>query len=230
MRSKATTMIVVAIIAALPVLNLYAWSQMPQYTQENAIDEARRFIKVSPTYAFDGIEDSLEVIKVERISDDTWRIFFAYTSRHAGYGDRSGQVLLPVLMEHETVVTIVAGEVVRAVTDGVYDELEGQVLPTQVALDYVKGSPTYVFDGLPESLKVVEVSSRRAVQDGDLHGTVYDVLVYFESGYSGYGDRSGEMLLPVVTPHEVSLVISEGQVVSAVMDGTWDMQAQQFIE
>lgn len=227
---KIFTLTTIGLIGIILVAGFHQTHAMLNYNQDTALQAALEFLKKSPTFTYDGLEETLEVIEVELVTSDTWHIVIHYTSRYAGYGDRTDMVLLPVLTPHETIIIVARGEVISATTDGVFDEVEGLMTPLQIALDFVLKSPTYIFDGIPESLKVVEVTSSRVI-DGEVpHPLSYDVLVYFESGYSGYGERSGEMLLTVITPHEARLIISEGKVLSAVMDGVWDMLSIRLIE
>ncbi len=93
----------------------------------------------------------------------------------------------------------------------------------QIAEEFVKNSPTFQFDGMEDSLVLVE--------------TLYPDIEYawqfifaFDSRHSGYGDRSGENLLQVITPHEVSVVVEKGVVISARMDDQWDMLEQELIQ
>jgi hypothetical protein len=93
----------------------------------------------------------------------------------------------------------------------------------QIAEEFVKNSPTFQFDGIKDSLVLVE--------------TLYPDIEYawqfifaFDSRHSGYGDRSGENLLQVIAPHEVSVIVEKGVVISARMDDQWDMLEQELIQ
>lgn len=100
----------------------------------------------------------------------------------------------------------------------------GPVVPNGInnealAIQFVMEGPTFKFDGIAETLKV-------EIDEG-----CYPVIatVEFTSRQAGYGDRTGMMLAQVLTPHRCVLEISHGQVLSAVMDGTWDMLGQKEI-
>jgi hypothetical protein len=88
-----------------------------------------------------------------------------------------------------------------------------------LAKQFVMDDPTFKFDGMPETLKV------ELDEDGDPVIATVD----FTSRQAGYGDRTGMMLAQVLTPHRCVLEISNSQVRSAVMDGTWDMIGQKEI-
>ncbi len=51
----------------------------------------------------------------------------------------------------------------------------------------------------------------------------------FDSRHAGYGDRTGQVLAQVITPHRAVVTVEEGEVTSAVMDGKWDMLRQEMI-
>lgn len=82
---------------------------------------AREFVMDDPTYRFDGIADTLQVSYDGATGTATAR----FTSRHAGYGDRSGMILAEVLTPHEAVIRVSGGKVASAVMDGVWD-MRGQ--------------------------------------------------------------------------------------------------------
>ncbi len=85
-------------------------------------------------------------------------------------------------------------------------------------------SPTFLYDGM--DLKFVE--SRGL----DLVGceNCYEVDFTFDSRHAGYGDREGEMLAQVITPHEITLVVNGDSVESAVTDQVFDEMEGEFIE
>lgn len=89
----------------------------------------------------------------------------------------------------------------------------------QTARDYVTGSPTYTYDGMADTLKL---AGGKATSEGVSYTFTYE----FESRHAGYGDRTGQMLAQVITPHAAVITVENGKVTSAVMDGVWDMQAQ----
>ena len=101
----------------------------------------------------------------------------------------------------------------------------------KLAEQYITNSPTFVFDGIPDSLKLTDVV---ALSNGVPGKTVdeltgWEFYYEFNSRHAGYGDRTGEMLAQVITPHEVVITIEKGEVKSAFMNGEWDMIAQKLI-
>jgi len=92
-----------------------------------------------------------------------------------------------------------------------------------IAKAYVGSSPTFSFDGISDSLDmmIVNVLESYPVQ--------YQIEFEFDSAHSGYGNRDGQMLAQVITPHKMSIIVSEGQVISAVTDDTWDELNHQYV-
>jgi hypothetical protein len=85
-----------------------------------------------------------------------------------------------------------------------------------IALEFIKQSPTFVFDGIEETLqptKSLEISIP----------FTWTFVFQFNSAHAGYGDRTGKMLAQVITPHEVSITIEQEEIVYASIDNKWDM-------
>lgn len=93
----------------------------------------------------------------------------------------------------------------------------------EIALDFVISSPTFAFDGIEDSLVVDSVLVMESFP------LQYRVQVSFDSAHGGFGNREGQILTQVITPHKMDLLISEGMVVSAVTDGQWDEINHQFV-
>jgi len=154
----------------------------------------------------------------EFVSDD-WKVTVSY----------------PVVLPENTVydVIVFSSEVgwhwkgnVKA--DGTVTELNGFKQLTKeesqnIALEFVKNSPTFVFDGIEETLKLsesIEVSIPYT----------WTFVLHFESAHAGYGYRTGTMLAEVITPHVVSVTVEHGEIKYASMDDKWDMMQQKEID
>jgi len=105
----------------------------------------------------------------------------------------------------------------------------------ELAEKFVRNSPTFVFDGIEESFKLVKTEGLvvEHEQDGSeklsqMRGWIFTFR--FESAHAGYGDRTGQMLAEVITPHEAVITVEQGEVKSAVMDGKWDMVNQRMLD
>lgn len=83
---------------------------------------------------------------------------------------------------------------------------------------WIRDAPTFRFDG----------SDLTFVRNMQLESDpVRHVLTYrFTSSHAGYGNRSGAVTAQVITNHTITLVIVDGIVQSAVIDGKWDEMGQ----
>ncbi len=95
---------------------------------------------------------------------------------------------------------------------------ESKSIARQLLLD----EATFRFDGMADTLTDGPVV---ALPSPD----TWEFSFQFQSRHSGYGDRVGKMLLQVITPHSVKIVVEKGKVVSATMDGRWDMIEQKML-
>ncbi len=92
----------------------------------------------------------------------------------------------------------------------------------QIALEFLTNSPTYLFDGIIESIKHKETLDAFCPS---CWGFVFE----FQSAHAGYGDRTGQILAQVITTHEAIISVNQGNVDGGTIDGIWDMVAQQEI-
>lgn len=161
MNTKLSLVIGLMVAGLFPALSLYAvWqSSAGAQTEKGAIDLAVYFLRNSPTYKFDGIHETVSVIdaKILESFPAKYVITISFDSRHAGYGDRSGQVLAQVITSHEIVITVVEGKVIGAVVDDKWDEFSQQVvvqdklLPPEIARDL---AIKYALENHPELGKI----------------------------------------------------------------------------
>jgi hypothetical protein len=113
-----TAGIVVAIIAVLLGLGCRLTTKPPEYTMEASESIARAFVEEDATYQFDGIDGSLELVHAETLAYPAcWEFTYRFESRHAGYGDRTGQMLLQVITPHEARITVQEYKVTKATMD-----------------------------------------------------------------------------------------------------------------
>jgi len=91
------------------------------------------------------------------------------------------------------------------------------------AKDFLLNGPTFRFDGIPNSVEVINVTTVRCPW-------TWAVRLSFSCTHSGYGDRTGQILLQVITPHVIRVIVQEGKVTVAVIDETWDELNQKFLE
>lgn len=95
--------------------------------------------------------------------------------------------------------------------------------PVRIARDFVISSPTFVFDGMEETLQV------RLNSVVEISPPEYEIHAKFDSRHGGYGDRTGQMVTQAITPHLMEIVVSEGKVLSAIIDGQWDEINQKLV-
>jgi hypothetical protein len=92
----------------------------------------------------------------------------------------------------------------------------------RTAREFLKNSATYKFDGIVESLKLADTLTL-------LCPSCWTFVYEFDSRHSGYGDRTGQVLAQVITPHEAAITVIEGEVTDAKLDGRWDMVFQMMM-
>ena len=92
------------------------------------------------------------------------------------------------------------------------------------ALYYLKNSPIFKYDGMLDSINVTGAYRARTPTPTWL------VAISFDCRHSGYGDRDGQMLLQVISPHVMGVIVEEGEVIEAAIDGRWDVTRLRHIE
>lgn len=92
-----------------------------------------------------------------------------------------------------------------------------------IARTFVKNSATYQFDGFSLEYKDTLYPDIAGCEN------CYTFVFGFESRHSGYGNRTGQMLAQVITPHEAHVTVEDGRVRSANLDDKWDMVEQREI-
>lgn len=85
-----------------------------------------------------------------------------------------------------------------------------------IAEKFVRNSRTFVFDGIEDSLKLVDTITLRCP-------SCWQFIFEFQSRHAGYGDRMGQPLAQVITPHRAVITVMQGKVTYAVMDEKWDI-------
>ncbi len=90
---------------------------------------AKEYLLASPTFSFDGIEDSIEqALAPEPAGPEKWRFLFGFTCTNEGYGDNSirtdEQLTDNTNTYHEALITVEDGGVVKAVMDNDWEMIE----------------------------------------------------------------------------------------------------------
>jgi len=92
-----------------------------------------------------------------------------------------------------------------------------------IAEEFVRGSPTFNFDGIEKTLKLTKTLTARCPY-------CWSFTFEFDSRQAGYGDRTGKMLAQVITHHRAVIMVEQMEITSAVMDEKWDMLRQREIK
>ena len=128
--SLVLVVLILAAAGALYDLKSLKTEPAPQHVWDRQflMDTAESWIiSESPTYVFDGINLKFESEEVQSCAS-CYEFVFSFSSRQAGLGNRGGQLLAQVITSHEMRIGMRGEIVVRAVTDGVYDELSNSYL------------------------------------------------------------------------------------------------------
>ncbi|MEM2160273.1 MAG: hypothetical protein QXN55_04890 [Candidatus Nitrosotenuis sp.] len=92
-----------------------------------------------------------------------------------------------------------------------------------IAKEFVLSAPTFAFDGMKDTLEFGPITVLESFPEQ------YKLDATFTSAHGGYGNRTGQMVTQALTPHTMNILISEGTVISAVTDETWDELNHQFV-
>lgn len=124
-----------------------------------------------------------------------------------------------------TVILLMTALMLGACIDSSNDEGTQTITQSesrQIAEDFVRSSPTFTFDGIRDSLKLIHTETLRCP-------SCWVFTFNFECTQAGYGNRAGQMLAQVITPHRAVITVMQGTVTTAHLDDKWDMMAQKLI-
>jgi len=93
----------------------------------------------------------------------------------------------------------------------------------KAAENFVKNSPTFTFDGMADTLKLIDTLRARCPY-------CWVFVFEFDSAHAGYGDRTGQVVAQVITHHRASIAVEQMKVASAVIDDEWDMLLQKELK
>ena len=92
----------------------------------------------------------------------------------------------------------------------------------RIAEEFVKNSPTFVFDGIEDTLRLTDTLTARCPY-------CWVFIFEFDSRYAGYGDRTGRVLAEVITPHQAAIAVEQLEITSAMIDGRWDVINEELL-
>lgn len=122
----------VTVIFALVLFALKGTSCLPNLdapvtstcTREQACAMAMILIEKSPTFSYDGVRDSVQLVKAETPDNgQTWTIVYSYKTAHPGHGDRSHQQLAQVITAHTAEIIVTKCKITSAKCDKVFNLL-----------------------------------------------------------------------------------------------------------
>lgn len=90
----------------------------------------------------------------------------------------------------------------------------------KVAQKFLDSSRLFRGAGVPGSIRRMRVETLRSAW-------TWAFVFEYETTSSGHGPQEGEVTLPVVTTHRLTIVVQEGRVVSAMCCERWDMLADE---
>jgi hypothetical protein len=107
-----------------------------------AVEMAIIFLKKGPTFSFDGVPGSIEVIDALALESYPRQYFItiAFECSQAGYGDREGQILAQVITAHEIRIALSDSVIGSAIIDNSWDELTQKpvTVVTVISPDHAK--------------------------------------------------------------------------------------------
>jgi hypothetical protein len=123
---------------------------------------AKYYIENDSTYKFDSLKDTLKLVSAVRM-DKGWEFTYEFDCRHAGYGDRTGQILAEVITHHTAVLKVESGKLISAVLDKIWDMVKEQPMEEvvisltpieSVTVSLMKSNPpqvgVHIMGGLPD--------------------------------------------------------------------------------
>ncbi len=107
-------------------------------------------------------------------------------------------------------------------------ENTGSQTAVDEAIEWLISAPTYGFDGMENTITVNATQTEETVNTG-AQGKVYTITIDFQCRQPGYGDRSSMMLEQVITQHQATITVEQGEVTQAIIDQTWDEVNQVYL-
>ena len=118
-KTREITLICLSLFLVLLISIGSSCSQPSSGSQEGSRETALEFVRLETTFRFDGIPETLKVTSTTSTGNG-WQFTIEFDSRHAGYGNRSGQMLAQVITHHVAEITVQPG---LGVTKAVMDEV-----------------------------------------------------------------------------------------------------------
>lgn len=121
--------VVVTAVAPAPIVPATGDEVGAVMSEEESEKLARGFVRDSRTFESDGNEESLKLVEtLQARCPGCWAFVYTFDSRHAGYGDRSDQMLAQVITPHQASIVIEQGKVVKAILDDEWDMMAQEMV------------------------------------------------------------------------------------------------------
>ena len=135
---------------------------------------AESFLRNSPTFRFDGLPDTVELLDRAAGDCETCVAYtFGFESSHPGYGDRTDLPLAAAVTPHEAIISIQEGLVTGARIDSIWDVIEqSPIVRTTTAED---GSRATAVTALLDSPFELHIGQEAVFGDEGLTITFVDV-------------------------------------------------------
>lgn len=92
-----------------------------------------------------------------------------------------------------------------------------------LAQRFIVTTPTFQFDGDINTLDTISIDLLESSP------TSYLIKFEFDSANNGFGNREGQNIEEEITHHQMEIVVSEGSIISAITDQTWDELNHQYV-
>ena len=116
---------------------------------------AESFLRNSPTFRFDGLHDSVELLDQMGGDCETCVEYtFGFENSHPGYGDRTDLPLAAVVTQHEAVISLEGGLVTAAQIDSIWDVITQSPVARTVSAEEGSSTPISALFDSPFELQI----------------------------------------------------------------------------
>ncbi len=115
------------LVALMAATGIAACSGPQVGSQEQGRQVAEEFVRQEATFRYDGMPETLKLTSTTSVAQG-WKYTYEFDCQHAGYGNRTGQMMAQMITHHIAQVTVQAGRVTTAIMDGTYDMMKGQLI------------------------------------------------------------------------------------------------------
>jgi len=137
-----------------------------EYTAEEAEEIAEEWVRQeAPTFT-EREGENLTYVETNEVEEGVFEVVFDFQTRFAGYGVvEEDEMAAQVLVDHVIVITVDSNEVVKAVTDGVFDEVSGEMIEEE-EVDETAEVGLYFIEVVDGTEEVVSVTREIEIING----------------------------------------------------------------